>query len=553
MDKLTELANQIETLERRLIKVENQLKNPATFTEKFGRSDQTELPYVAHKEDTNIFKPSLFHQFLTWLKTDWLLKLGGFLLILGLGWFVNYAFQENWIGPIGRISLGIVAGSAILALGHFLVRKKSIAGQTLIAVGATIILVTIYAARSVYGFFTPLSALIIISAVVAATASLSILHRSLPLAILSLLGGGIAPLLTNSPTPNHLSFLTYIFLVDLGAMVVTAFRGWRVLFVLSLLITLIASNAFNDISNNWQTTFIALFYLLFFSANVIAIFYTQTARKSDLLTIALNTIAMIYWINEYISRSWQSSALAVTALLSIGSSYFLFRKRDLFQKPLLIQSASAAVLIGAAFAAELEGTTLLIAFSIEAFLVTLIANKVLKDHRATLIGSCSQAIPLLLFLTEETFAYYKWENIPFFHENFFATLIMAISLLGTTLILKISQQKIITTVHEIATWIFGLLLIWLSVANLVVDENNERSISLVIFAMIGVGLYFYGIRAFKPRARISAGILLGAVVLRLLFIEIWEMSLVGRVVTFIVIGILLISTAFFERHLKEPS
>ena len=52
-----------------------------------------------------------------WFKEDWLLKLGALLLLFGFGWFVTYAFLNNWIGPVGRITLGIVAGVGILLLG----------------------------------------------------------------------------------------------------------------------------------------------------------------------------------------------------------------------------------------------------------------------------------------------------------------------------------------------------------------------------------------------------------------------------------------------------
>ena len=54
------------------------------------------------------------NKFVIWLKEDWLMKLGAFLFIVGFGWFVSYAFANNWVGPFGRISIGIVAGGDII-------------------------------------------------------------------------------------------------------------------------------------------------------------------------------------------------------------------------------------------------------------------------------------------------------------------------------------------------------------------------------------------------------------------------------------------------------
>jgi len=39
------------------------------------------------------------------------------LLLLALGWFVSYAFANNWIGPLGRITLGILFGLAVVGMG----------------------------------------------------------------------------------------------------------------------------------------------------------------------------------------------------------------------------------------------------------------------------------------------------------------------------------------------------------------------------------------------------------------------------------------------------
>lgn len=39
------------------------------------------------------------------------------LLLIGFGWLTTYAFLNNWIGPMGRIALGIIAGSLFILLG----------------------------------------------------------------------------------------------------------------------------------------------------------------------------------------------------------------------------------------------------------------------------------------------------------------------------------------------------------------------------------------------------------------------------------------------------
>src|SRR4051812_40446289 len=66
--------------------------------------------------------PNSGDRFVEWLKDNWLLKLGALLLLMGFGWLVTYAFLNNWIGPMGRIALGLSAGALILALGSWRMR-----------------------------------------------------------------------------------------------------------------------------------------------------------------------------------------------------------------------------------------------------------------------------------------------------------------------------------------------------------------------------------------------------------------------------------------------
>ncbi len=63
------------------------------------------------------------NQLISWVKEDWLLKLGALLLLIGFGWLVSYAFANNWIGPMGRITLGIMAGAVFILLGYWRIQK----------------------------------------------------------------------------------------------------------------------------------------------------------------------------------------------------------------------------------------------------------------------------------------------------------------------------------------------------------------------------------------------------------------------------------------------
>jgi uncharacterized membrane protein len=78
---------------------------------------------------------------------------------MGFGWLATYAFMNNWVGPAGRIFLGMIAGVIFLIIGTIIVRKRQNQGEVFLALGSATVLVTTYAARVFYHFFDPFSSL----------------------------------------------------------------------------------------------------------------------------------------------------------------------------------------------------------------------------------------------------------------------------------------------------------------------------------------------------------------------------------------------------------
>ena len=156
-------------LRARMGRLERLLKQkPHLYTEEKTSSAPSAASQIGHPQlsDSVLAKiqpiesgDTWVYKFAVWLKEDWLLKVGAFLLLIGFGWLATYAFLNNWIGPMGRIALGIIAGALILVLGWWRIRKYLNQGGVFIVLGSTTILLTIFAAREIYGFFTPLSAL----------------------------------------------------------------------------------------------------------------------------------------------------------------------------------------------------------------------------------------------------------------------------------------------------------------------------------------------------------------------------------------------------------
>ena len=186
------LRGRIQELER-IVNGGN--KNPAN---EYYQPTQKEKPYVSVPPSPETFAPQYERvsqkeeRFIAWVKEDWLLKLGALLLLIGFGWLTTYAFLNNWIGPAGRITLGIVAGTSFLLFGWLRIKKYIHQGGVFLVLGSTVVLLTTFAAREFYDFFTPASALVLMFLSTAFVALASVRYSSRALALSSLILAGIA-------------------------------------------------------------------------------------------------------------------------------------------------------------------------------------------------------------------------------------------------------------------------------------------------------------------------------------------------------------------------
>ncbi|MFH0837865.1 MAG: DUF2339 domain-containing protein [Patescibacteria group bacterium] len=486
-----------------------------------------------------------------WLKRDWLMKLGAFLLLLALGWFVTYAFANNWIGPVGRITLGIITGVLIMTGGHFLISKYRNPSQVLMVLGGVMILLTIFAARNLYNFFTPGIALGIMSLVVLAMAVLAIVNNAKSVSVMALLGGLFVPMLTGSHSPDYLALLSYLFVLNLGVLGVVFFRPWRALIAISLLGTGVWSVlAFDHLGDATIWIFMALFFGLFFVSSLASILKSDEVKKDDLLVSALNGLCLLGWIFQYVPREWASLILSGLVVLLVAISYILVNLNKI--KPVYINASLAILFLGTATAFELDGSALVTAFSIEVFLIVLFAGFILKMPVLANNFALLHLVPVVLSLPSLE-ALSRSHTV--FNQHFFAILTVTVSLAVSAYLLKrISQEATYMQYFTgILAAVFTVFLIWLTSHNLFISVNAARAVALVIYTIIGVLTFFMGTVKEIKTYTVAGGVLLGAVVLRLLFVEVWDMSLGGRVITFFFIGALLISTAFFQKKFHSSN
>lgn len=326
---------------------------------------------------------------------NWFNRIGMLAIALGVGFFLKYAFDNEWIGPVGRVSIGFLIGAGFLIGGELLRERgyKSYAAG-LSGGGILILYLSIFAAFSFYELIGQLPAFILMAAVTATTALLSARYDALPIAILGLIGGFLTPILLSTGVDNQVGLFGYIALLDAGVLALAYSKHWRSLNYLAFGATVLM---FAGWLLEWYEReklaptmfFLTLFFVLF---ALLAILYNVINRRQttwlDLLLTLAN--ALLYFSTSYVllDESYRGMLGAFAVLMSIfylGLGYFTY-SRDREDRLLIYTFLGLAFMfLVLAVPIQLDQHWVTMGWAIEGAVLTWIGLK--ANDRASLYGS----------------------------------------------------------------------------------------------------------------------------------------------------------------------
>jgi uncharacterized membrane protein len=149
------------------------------------------------------------------------------LLFGAVAYFLKYAFENRWIGELGRVTIGVAAGLGLAWAGQNRYRRGwRYISQALTGGGATILYLSVYGAFAYYHLIDQRAAFIFLAIVVAETHLLAAVYRAPSVAVMSLTGGFLIPLLLSTGRDQYGVLFTYIGLLDVGTVALASARRW---------------------------------------------------------------------------------------------------------------------------------------------------------------------------------------------------------------------------------------------------------------------------------------------------------------------------------------
>ncbi len=245
--------------------------------------------------------PSSAHEIEAAIGGRLMLWVGTIVLVLGLAFFLKYAFDNQWINEPMRVGLGVAAGLAIAIVGHrFVGRGYRAYGQILTGGGLAVLYLSIYAGYAYYALFGPTTAFTLLVWVTVAAAWMADRQDAVGLALMGVGGGYLTPFLVGGGTDQQIALFSYDALLAAGTLFLARRRDWPVLNVVSFVATWITVAAWADrfySPAKWQRT---EFFLTVYCALFLMILRAQVARHGwrNLVSLLLVTGPLLYHLSS---------------------------------------------------------------------------------------------------------------------------------------------------------------------------------------------------------------------------------------------------------------
>lgn len=279
-----------------------------------------------------------------------LLYTGVLVLLLGVSFFLKYAFDNAWVNETGRVVLGALAGLALIGVGlRLATRGLRVFGHALAGTGLAILYLAIYAALNFYALIEPVLAFVFMVIVTLGAAAFADRQRSQALALIAVGGGFLTPFLVGGGQNAQLTLFTYDALLVVGTLLLAVRHQWLGLNALSYLLTLFtlvawAGRYYDD--DLWLRTllFLTLFCVLFL------IILRETARApglvARLITLLLATGPVFYHLAAVLITAEEPPAIHVYLIAFTAAGLWLTAEPHRSWLRLLVLLAGFAPLFG---------------------------------------------------------------------------------------------------------------------------------------------------------------------------------------------------------------
>ncbi len=484
---------------------------------------------------------------------------------LATAFFLKYAFDNNWIGPGGRVTIGLLVGGLMYPLSQWVFnRGYQYYSEGIAGLGAGILYLSVWAGWHYYHIFPQSYAFPLMIAITAATAVVAIGRNSERIAVLALAGGLLTPLLVSTGENEELALFSYLIVLGGGMLAIAWARKWRWIAPLQFAGTLLYFwGWYGEFYGRYELGNTVLFATVFFAVFA-ALPAARSTREGELsgVDIAIVLTNAFQYLIALRLMLWPEYRWGLTlAVLGLAAAHLLAERAlprnttPANQTARTIYAGLALTFATLAIPIRLDGKWITIAFAVEGALLIWsglrIRSLALRTAGFVLFAIVGIRLAMLVFSapTPDTFL---------LNERFLTLAIGAAAWLAAFLFAKQSDCELGAGETQMyyflaiaANFCFLLALsmdVWdaFGRTSVGIDRSLAQELALsVLWIVYAFVLLVIGVLRKEAVVRWQGLGLLWVAIVKVFFFDLSFLTRFYRIISFFVLGLALLAVSFF--------
>jgi uncharacterized membrane protein len=496
----------------------------------------------------------------------WLNYVGILALLFAVTFFLKYAFDNNWVGPRGRVGIGLLAGSVLYPWSqHLLARGYKYFSEGIAGLGAAVLYLSLWAGWHYYHIFPQDIAFMAMIVVTAVTLLVAVGRNSERIAFLALVGGLITPILVSTGENHEVSLFTYLTILGAGVLAIAWVRDWKSLPPVQFLATLVYF---------WG-------------------WYSEFYRADELATTVLfATVFFVLFAALPAVRSWRDGEFSglevgivlVNSLAYLGALRQMLGPDNRWALTVAVLVLAAAHLAAERMLPEKRGTKVRMARILYAGLALTFATLAIPirlDGRWITIAWAVQGAVLIWSGLRVRFAAVRWAGlvlfaivagrlvlIPIPADTFllnarFATFAICVACMALSCYFAATSDEELSEQESMAFVITSIAANILAIAasslevwdvfgrmpSLGIDRGHAQELALSMLWLVwALGLLGAGLWKKSEAIRWQALVLLGVVIVKVFLFDLSFLEKFYRIVSFLLLGLALMLISFYYQR-----
>jgi len=260
----------------------------------------------------------------------WLNYVGILALLLAVAFFLKYAFENNWVGPRGRVGIGLLIGSGLFPWSqHLLNRGYRFFSEGIAGLGAAVLYLSLWAGWHYYQLFPQGVAFGLMIVVTAVTAAVAVGRNSERIAVLAVLGGILTPQLVSTGKDQEIILFSYLAVLAAAMLVLARMRDWKTLPPIQFVATVVYfwawyATFYREAALDRTVFFATLFFLLFAALPVVRSWREGRLSGFEVSLVLINAFVYLAALRVLL---WPDHRWALTiAVLALSAAHLAVQR-----------------------------------------------------------------------------------------------------------------------------------------------------------------------------------------------------------------------------------